>query len=1477
MKHKQGMRVLSFLLSVLLLISVTSVLASARWDYAKPYDTQKGKAVMSSGQCASMLLDFLDNMLSTSVGEILPRTQIGVTGMGETVLWIDLSSVDRMAQSLSETFGSAAKGLADTLLKMLYVQYGDQWGLGDLRNLDVSALTEIANSVRRDGGTASSNTNNPKQFSYPGTPGSTEGKEGTRDIYVLQHLFKFLADNTGLLSKLVGSNNKGTSYNGQFYFGHLPAVLKGEGVVGLIVKGLVDISTLEPFVAYMEQMSVNFTGFLKSLLVPMLAGLVPDADPALLDPANASNVVLDALLEDMLNGLLGPLLGGLLPGLELNLDIYDPQGNLDNTYDMLRNTINGALNGGVVDMLVNLIAPMLLIRVDEEHPEGVFDETMGDPLIGSILWAPLVVGGEGLGGLLTDGALIPHSIPDPGATPAESAAPMLMLQEAFDWLLMRGVGGTGFLDRFMLRNYPDAPGYNSALPKGLIIKDAPNGSRYSDALQHFLGTLLGNLGGILEMLGLGIELDTEALETMDLSSQLGSILKGLIAMIPGAEHLYIPDEAMSLREVATYLLVDLCADMIPDKKYDLISRNAKAPENVGKSNPPAADLPSTGKALNPSTDGVLVVLGDLLRYMINPAVANLNLPENKTFDGLISALVGWLLGSYGGVLRTPSESQLSNGWATLSYFLFGNTEAGHTNDGVFRQNWLSKDIVTAGNAPGNSILRETVVNRLLSSILDLDFKKLFTLLQANQGGELDTLPPVQLILHVVARLLNSVFKIPSGDSLNGMNATGSSVGPANTLIPFDLTTLDGLLQPRVLGPLVRKLLTQLGKPEVTSELLGAALPLLSSLIGLWSQDDYAPHIVRDAEMGNWYDSANGNALVLGTKSYLRPNGVQDAMPFPFPQASDHPVLASAIAAKKEQIENKKNSMSGSEADLQALAALEAALAALEAELRVAMRPALHVALQNAVPVIKAKLEQVQPLHQNEDAWNVLPVLNASGNIVQEGYRHYGAENYNSTYQYRYNFYNAARTVALEQINTIEAYFNALNDPEAPEFAGELPTEYDLNNAYATLSFYTDNSWNGGNMYKPEIIVDSARSDEQTSNGGLEFQHLLATYERIAGKGYAEQNYTRASWAVYKKAYDFAYNLMDRFYGMKIKGITQAAITRARRELVLAERQLATFSKLADFTQFDVDMRNWKNAERDSIYYYNGNSDLPETIGALGTIDYFLDVLAEAYVMSTERASYDSTMQAVVDEMDERVNEAYNALQKLVNVLYPDSESRVYMGLEEGAIPMDYQDATATMSLTPFSIRKILYNLPYGLTEATSGYKLEAYVHPFVKIETTDTFEWSWTEKNDTKPIMGQTYLGTGHTVKIRKKKTGGMRPVPGYTVDALMLLIFGDLSGSAYVTTRPASSVFSATDYPANKVQARGDGWVTAVDVQLFDQAKAEKIVLTNAQLLAADVNHDGRLTNADRDLLYAASINVKKNPIEQKNFNWAESVPTFE
>ncbi len=1324
MKHSQTKRILSFLMAALMLVTTSSVLASARWSQNVPYDIQKGKAVMSTGQCATMICDFLDETLA-GLDIVVDKINIPgavafvITGsFTDLTIWIDLSSIDKMAESLYTTLNSSALDALNSLV-----------GVGDLGLIKVDALGTIKNQFKRSGvGT------------YPQGSGTTVERDGKRDIYVLQNLFMFFGDNKELLTKLAGSNsNSSLSYKGTFSWGKsgskagLDGFLRGEGGWATIIGAFADLSNLEEVGVMMAEMSKDFGGWLKGMLMPSLAPDVPLTTP------------LDQVLEEMLNEMLGPMLSGLLPGVNLSLDIYQNPGDppVNSAYDMLRNLLNSVLVGAV-PMLLDLLAPMMGIVVDEAHPDGYHDAALGDPLIGGILWGPLVLGGEGVSGILSE-APIPHSM-EPGMTAAESAKPYKMLKESIEWLLLRGVDGSSFLDRFLLRNYPTYvmpdgsvrtnASYDASKPKGLVIKDAPAGSKYKDALADFLGTLIDDkLAGLLGMIDLGVELDTEAIKALPLPEKIAFVLKAFLPMI--MDYMYVPMEAQTLREVATFILVDMLSDIVPEKRYDLVSRYFRAPENAGKNIDP--NLLSTGKQLNPYTDGIYVALGDLLRYYVNPMLTSLNLPENKTFDGVISALSAWIYGSYGGLLRAPLDTD-DNGWSRLSYLLFGSSASpdgkNHTNEGILRKDWLTEGIVNNG---GNEILKEILVKRLLDGVLELDFKKLFSFFQGNATGELN-LPPMQLVLHVIARLLNSVLKVPSGDSL----------------INFNLTTLESLLTGKNLGPLIEQFCVQLGNPTVSSNLLGPALPLLATLLGLWSGNDYLPHLVTAEEVNGIRDPDDPEKWSEKPKPFLAP-----VDPLPNPSIAD----------------------------------------------------------------FKNLLNLVEPLEQTVE-WYVLP--NPSNPGAAPYYHHAGPENYLMEDQYRYNFYKDAREAALSIVERMEE-----GDPEL--------TQYDISNAYAILAFYTNNSWNSG-KYAQQPILSSLRSDEQTSNGGLEFQHLRIAFERISKKDYKEENFTRSSWEVFARAYNFAFNLLERYYDMQLKGLTQAAITRARHELIIAERQLAKFSQLANFLAFDETLQSkMEPAERDAYYYNSGDPEV------LGSIEYLLKVLAEARVISAERSTYDSSEQDTIDDMVKKMNDAYSALTRRV-VIYPDKGARAYYGI---TVPVP-EDPDAN---NPNIKWKIIYGLPYGITLANGTRIMTDYIHPFIP-NTLSTM--TWMETSLFRSTLGYKYMGTGAIYKIR---TGRYPNVT--TLDAAVALIFGDLAGPVSAS----ATAYNDVVYPVGQMIPWGDSMINAKDLQVLDAYLAGRYFFTSMQERAADLNHDKAINAADRELLYQAIQG--KASIEQANFNW--------
>ncbi len=269
-----------------------------------------------------------------------------------------------------------------------------------------------------------------------------------------------------------------------------------------------------------------------------------------------------------------------------------------------------------------------------------------------------------------------------------------------------------------------------------------------------------------------------------------------------ADNILLPDSADTVREILSYALCELMADLVPE-------------ENI------YAKL-SSGE-LNPEGDaGWKAVLAIVARYYAN-AYTNMNIPAGLTFDQTISHAVDWALANYGGILYYTSQIDPSKtAWQKLDDVLFT----------LIPMDFLPAQMRVA-DGEGSKLIdivssEDIILDWLLGNILDLRIEHIFDVFGRNSTGPLNgTLSNVLITL--VTNILNAI--IPGA-------------------FPKGLTNFDQVATNDTLGQLIKGLLS--GLYSVRESLIPGALPLVSMILGLTSEQaledpsiDYPNQIISD--------------------------------------------------------------------------------------------------------------------------------------------------------------------------------------------------------------------------------------------------------------------------------------------------------------------------------------------------------------------------------------------------------------------------------------------------------------------------------------------------------------------------------------------------------------------------------------------------------------------------------------------------------
>lgn len=521
-------------------------------------------------------------------------------------------------------------------------------------------------------------------------------------------------------------------------------------VVGKIVDGTVDFGALETFGIKPDEIFGDIELTLKTAL---FEGLFPPEDYD--NPDDPEDMTYENMLTNMsIDQLLNLKIEYMLvedPVLEKEGFLPGMAGKLNiktnSGYDIFKNAIRVAVEDIAVPKLTELLVDLLEIEITEEYPEGHFNAN-GEPVMNNsdlaIVW-----------GLVIENEDIIYS-----QTALEK--PVVMIEEALGYYLLGD-----FLKQFF-----------DVTPNGVYVKDE------LDEALHSLLVMGASFLSATDMPGVTMKTpeQIELMNTQDLFAYLAKVL--LTAFV---DFSYFPESAQTTREVLTYFLINIATDLLPHKNY--YSRIGTGPNDI-----------------NPSTTGCLEVAAGLLRYYLN-ANAEMNVPDNLTFNQTIEHVVDWVLLNYGGIIYTGGMSA-DSAWKKIDKILFGNSPQ---LCGILQASWLP-DTVDKSN-----ITYDLLFNKIVFAIVDFDIEELVSIIRVNPTGDLNN-SLLTIILNIVARVINGMF--------------GN-----NTVIPLNLTSLDSLLTNPGLRNFVEAFIVRL--EEHVEPICVSIFPILVDLLGLWDPSEFA--------------------------------------------------------------------------------------------------------------------------------------------------------------------------------------------------------------------------------------------------------------------------------------------------------------------------------------------------------------------------------------------------------------------------------------------------------------------------------------------------------------------------------------------------------------------------------------------------------------------------------------------------------------
>lgn len=284
---------------------------------------------------------------------------------------------------------------------------------------------------------------------------------------------------------------------------------------------------------------------------------------------------------------------------------------------------------------------------------------------------------------------------------------------------------------------------------------------------------------------------------------------------------YFPDDCNTIKELATYTLINVCEELVHSPAVDF------------------EDMIEKG-ALNPDSDQCLDVAAAVLNYYLDGQTTyEDNGNKMPTFVQLLNGCFETFLGKYASLFsmyptETDKTTYANNPW----YKLYMSVNQ-----------WIPLTNIFYGCKDSWAGMEELLMDNIIGNVLNFDINGLLGIIGRRPDSDLNK-PFSQLVANLLARILNGVFKLPVEKS-NSINNNDFQLN--SLIIPYDYTRLDQIITvtinssvPGYTGSLngcglkntVRVLLTKLQNITQPGGVAAEALDIIANLVGILDLDDF---------------------------------------------------------------------------------------------------------------------------------------------------------------------------------------------------------------------------------------------------------------------------------------------------------------------------------------------------------------------------------------------------------------------------------------------------------------------------------------------------------------------------------------------------------------------------------------------------------------------------------------------------------------
>ncbi len=605
------------------------------------------------------------------------------------------------------------------------------------------------------------------------------------DLEFFAQFLKFVSDNSGVLYKLIG-NDLDLGIIGNFVdIGESAPMLNDlRGYVNYTLYNLLIDPSLpeESFDKANTTLDSIIQDFLNNRFLKMVCDLLADAE-------TGENAVADFLgLPTNADGTLAEEMGllDLCPSLKAE-DISITQTSI---YDFCKNIFTALIDDVVVPFAGSLIVDLLEIPLD-------------DPTASEMSYVDMVINlfvtyeTVGLPETATAEEIMTEFLRQQGCPNPEAPNNLDKINVGIEYVLKEGI------------------------TQYLYLQDDNMGGRYLTIAPDLMNQLADLLKGVLPMLPSLLDdfkvlsdEDVAALENMNDQQVFAFAIQMVLeAFVDG---IYFPHKCNSIKELATYTLVDLCADYIPEVDFQgMIDRGELIPDSLQCLDVAAALIRYM----------VVEQLGYIPETVTDTYQEILNNPT-PTFDELVNAIFDQLLGKYAVLFNLyPNDSfktdeNMSSPWYKL-YRTVGQV--------------IPLTNVFYGVEDSPLGMENLFMDSIIGNVLDFDINGLLSIIGSRPDSELNK-PLSKALIDLIARVLNGVFHLNPMD-LSNLDSNSEQL---DLIIPYAYSTLDDLLvESHSSGAIsgcglqrtARMLLYHITNISGPGTLLGESLDLLATLIG----------------------------------------------------------------------------------------------------------------------------------------------------------------------------------------------------------------------------------------------------------------------------------------------------------------------------------------------------------------------------------------------------------------------------------------------------------------------------------------------------------------------------------------------------------------------------------------------------------------------------------------------------------------------